>query len=47
MISLGQKQFLQLFYYNIENWVWTRALAAPCCMLSGPSSSLENFDLLV
>ena len=34
----------QLLNYNIENWVWTRTLDAPCCMLSGLSSSMENID---
>ena len=25
--------FQHIFSYNIENWVWTRTLASPCCML--------------
>ena len=28
--------------YNIENWVWTRTLAALCCILKGLASSSEN-----
>ena len=39
--------FFHTFNYNIENWVWTRTLAAPCCLLSGLASSLEDIDLLV
>ena len=39
--------FPYIFNYNIENWVWTRTLAAPCCLLSGLASSLEDMDLLV
>ena len=27
--------FFHTFNYNIENWVWTQTLTAPCCML-GP-----------
>ena len=35
------------FNFNIENWVWTRTLAAPCCLLSDLASSLEDIDLVV
>ena len=39
--------FFHTFNYNIENWVWTQTLTAPCCMLSDLASLSEAIDLLV
>ena len=45
-ISILLNIFIGLFHtvnYNIENWVWTRTLAALCCMLKGLQQIYTKF----